>query len=148
MMKADETNNPLILVVDDNTEIRNMVTAHLEGTDCRVMEASDGEDGLEKVLEYKPDLVLLDVMMPGLNGWEVAKYIREHNELNHIGIIMVTAIGEVVNEMTSPLYGADDHINKPFQLSELDVKIRRTLSLKRQELTQDPTQEETIEASL
>lgn len=132
-MKAEETNNPLILVVDDNTEIRNMVTAHLEGTDCRVLEASDGEEGLEKIFEHHPDLVLLDVMMPGLTGWEVAKYIRERREFDGIGLIMVTAIGETVNEMTSPLYGADDHINKPFQLSELDVKIRRTLSLKRQQ---------------
>jgi DNA-binding response OmpR family regulator len=129
MVEAQD--NPLILVVDDNTEIRTMVTTHLESTNCRVMQASDGETGLQMILEHQPDLVLLDVMMPGLNGWEVAKYVRERSEFDTIGLIMVTAIGETVNEMTSPLYGADDHINKPFQLSELDFKIRRTLSPKR-----------------
>lgn len=125
---------PLILVVDDNHDIRNMVMAHLESVQCDTLEADNGEDGLAMILEHKPDLVLLDVMMPGLNGWEVAKYVRDRPEFDHTGIIMVTAIGETVNEMTSPLYGADDHINKPFQLSELSFKIRRTLARKRKDI--------------
>lgn len=145
---SEEQKNPLILVVDDNTEIRNMVTAHLENSDCRVLDASDGEEGLEKILEHRPDLVLLDVMMPGLNGWEVAKYLRERPEFDNIGVIMVTAIGETVNEMTSPLYGADDHINKPFQLAELDFKIKRTLSKKRQEARKAQAQDEAEEPAV
>lgn len=130
---ADNKKLPLILVVDDNHDIRNMVVDHLEGMRCEVLEADNGEDGLAMILSHKPDLVLLDVMMPGLNGWEVVKYVRDHPEFDSIGIIMVTAIGETVNEMTSPLYGADDHINKPFELAELSFKIRRTLARKRKD---------------
>lgn len=130
---ADEKKLPLILVVDDNDEIRAMVVDHLESMQCDVLEANNGEDGLAAILANKPDLVLLDVMMPGLNGWEVAKYVRERPEFDHMGVIMVTAIGEAVNDMTSPLYGADDHIDKPFQLAEMSFKIRKTLAKKRKE---------------
>jgi len=133
-MSTDERKIPLILVVDDSPEIRAMVSTHLEQQKCEVIQAEDGEQGLTMLLNNKPDLVLLDVMMPRLNGWEIAKYMRERSEFDNTGIIMVTAIGETVNEMTSPLYGADDHINKPFQLAELDFKIRRTLSQKRQQM--------------
>lgn len=133
---------PLILVVDDDQEIRKMVMMHLEQLQCDSIEAEDGEKGLAMILDRQPDLVLLDVMMPGLNGWEVAKYLRERPEYDHIGLIMVTAIGETVNEMTSPLYGADDHINKPFQLAELSFKIRRTLSSKRRQQSSPPQEEE------
>ncbi|TNE44231.1 MAG: response regulator [Deltaproteobacteria bacterium] len=130
---AEDKKLPLILVVDDNDEIRSMVVDHLESLQCDVLEANNGEDGLAAILANKPDLVLLDVMMPGLNGWEVAKYVRERPEFDTMGVIMVTAIGEAVNDMTSPLYGADDHIDKPFQLSELSFKIRKTLAKKRKE---------------
>ena len=97
-----------------------------------MLEAADGEEGLAKILTQKPDLILLDVMMPRLTGWEVAKYLRERPEYDDMGIIMVTAIGETVNDMTSPLYGADEHIDKPFKLAELEFKIRKILSAKRQ----------------
>ena len=141
---SDSSPKPLILVVDDNDEIRGMVTAHLEGMQCDVVEANNGEDGLAMILANKPDLVLLDVMMPGLNGWEVAKYIREKPEFDDMGVIMVTAIGEQVNDMTSPLYGADDHIDKPFQLAELSFKIRKTLSKKKRQ--SQNSEEETADA--
>ncbi len=134
---AEEKKLPLILVVDDNDEIRSMVVDHLESLQCDVLEANNGEDGLAAILANQPDLVLLDVMMPGLNGWEVAKYVRERPEFDTMGVIMVTAIGEAVNDMTSPLYGADDHIDKPFQLSELSFKIRKTLAKKRKERLAD-----------
>ena len=97
------------------------------------------------ILDKRPDLVLLDVMMPNLSGWEVAKYLRERPEFDGIGIIMVTAIGETVNEMTSPLYGADDHINKPFQFAELTFKVRKLLSAKRMERKAAQEQENTVQ---
>lgn len=144
-----EEKRPLILVVDDNADIRQLVKLHLMTRECDVIEADNGERGLERILVDGPDLVLLDVMMPMLNGWEVVKHVRTKPELDHIGVIMVTAIGETVNEMTSPLYGADDHINKPFQLSELDFKIRKVLSQKRraQAADEDNTSEESSEQS-
>ncbi len=128
-----EEKKPLILVCDDNADIRQLVKLHLMNRECDVIEADNGEAGLERILVDQPDLVLLDVMMPHLSGWEVVKHVRTKPELDHIGVIMVTAIGETVNEMTSPLYGADDHINKPFQLGELDFKIRKVLSAKRRQ---------------
>ena len=119
---------PLILVVDDDAELRQMVMAHLSQMHCELLEAPDGDAGLSMIISQQPDLILLDVRMPGLSGWEVAKYVREHEEYNHIGLIMVTGIGENLNDLTPPLYGADEYIHRPFQFSELDFKIRKTLA--------------------
>jgi DNA-binding response OmpR family regulator len=79
------------------------------------------------IRENAPDLVVLDVMMPGMSGWEICKAIREDGDLSSIGIIMLTGIGERLNEMTSPLYGADAHLDKPFELSALDEAVTRVL---------------------
>jgi DNA-binding response OmpR family regulator len=75
-----------------------------------------------------PDLVVLDVMMPGMSGWEVCRKIREDISLAHTGVVMLTGIGENLNQMTSPLYGADAYIDKPFDFGELDQKIREALA--------------------
>ena len=93
-----------------------------------VIEANNGAEALEKALSLKPDCVVLDVMMPELNGWEVAKTIRSHSEFDHTGILMVTAIGETLNDMTSELYGADGHVNKPFDLGEVLTKVEEIIS--------------------
>jgi DNA-binding response OmpR family regulator len=85
-------------------------------------------DALKMVREHKPDVIILDVMMPRMNGWEVCKAIRRDNEIKRTGVIMLTGIGESLNEMTSPLYGADDHLNKPFNFAELTLKIKRLLA--------------------
>jgi hypothetical protein len=80
-----------------------------------------------------PDLVILDVMMPGMSGWEVCRKIREAVSLAHTGVIMLTGIGENLNEMTSPLYGADTYLDKPFEFSLLDEKVKEVLATRRQE---------------
>ena len=77
--------------------------------------------------ERHPDVVILDVMMPGKNGWEVARELRGDADLRRIGIIMLTAIGEKVNEMTSPLYGADDYVDKPFDFADLEQRLKSVL---------------------
>jgi DNA-binding response OmpR family regulator len=71
------------------------------------------------------------VMMPGMSGWEVCRKIREAVSLAHTGVIMLTGIGETLNEMTSPLYGADAHLDKPFEFAELDRRIIETLERRR-----------------
>jgi hypothetical protein len=71
-------------------------------------------------------------MMPGMSGWEVCRKIREAVSLAHTGVVMLTGIGENLNEMTSPLYGADTYIDKPFEFTELDAKIRETLERRKQ----------------
>lgn len=130
---TDGAERPRILLADDDPELRKMLRLHLETMDCELMEANDGEKALEAIILNKPDLVILDVMMPELNGWEICKYIKSRDEYRHIGVVMLTGIGATVNELTSPLYGADAYIDKPFNIAELDFKIRKVLSESRAE---------------
>ena len=118
---------PTILVADDDPQILTMLGIRLSKRGYQVLEAADGLQTLEKAREHHPDLVLLDVMMPGKNGWEVAKELRADEELQNVGIVMLTAIGERVNEMTSPLYGADAYVDKPFDFADLEAKIKKVL---------------------
>ncbi|MCA9672998.1 MAG: response regulator [Myxococcales bacterium] len=122
-----DATNPVILVADDDPEILSLLSIRLKKAGFEVVEASDGEETLAKVREHYPDLVVLDVMMPGKNGWEVAKELRADDRFKKMGIVMLTAIGEKINEMTSPLYGADEFIDKPFEFADLENKIRATL---------------------
>jgi DNA-binding response OmpR family regulator len=124
---------PKILIADDSPEIRSLVKTKLASMKCEVLIAKDGEEALSLALSERPDLILLDVMMPGLTGWEVAKNLRQKPEMNGTAIIMVTGVGEVTNAATAPLYGADDHIDKPFELAELEYKVRKALSAKRRQ---------------
>jgi DNA-binding response OmpR family regulator len=115
---------PMILIADDDPQILTMLGIRLAKKGYTILEASDGLQTLKQAREHHPDLVLLDVMMPGKNGWEVAKEIRGDDELKNIGIVMLTAIGEKVNELTSPLYGADAYVDKPFDFNDLEKKIK------------------------
>ncbi|MEM1349761.1 MAG: response regulator [Myxococcota bacterium] len=123
---------PLILIADDDPEIRTLLRLHFSSMDCDLLETADGAETLESVIMHKPNLVILDVMMPELSGWEICKYIKEREEeYAATGVIMLTAIGEVNNSLTSPLFGADDYMDKPFDFEELDFKVRKVLSEKR-----------------
>jgi len=116
-----------VLIADDDLTILELLRKTLS-RHYKVIEANNGADALEKALSLKPDCVVLDVMMPEINGWEVAKTIRSHEEFNDTGILMVTAIGETLNDMTSELYGADDHVNKPFDIQEVLTKVEEIIS--------------------
>jgi DNA-binding response OmpR family regulator len=118
---------PIILVADDDPQILTMLGIRLSKKGYEILEASDGLQTLKLARQHRPDLVLLDVMMPGKNGWEVAKELRSDEELRNVGIVMLTAIGEKVNELTSPLYGADAFIDKPFDFTDLEAKIKAVL---------------------
>lgn len=128
MSKDDK---PVILVADDAPEILSLLSIRLRNAGYKVIEASDGEQTLAQAYEHEPDLVVLDVMMPGMNGWEVARELRHDPKFKNIGIVMLTAIGQRINEMTSPLYGADEYIDKPFEFSELENKIKKVLKTKK-----------------
>ena len=110
---------PLIMCADDDVEIRRILLRTLEGLDCEIIQAQDGEEALEMIVERQPDLVILDVMMPTLSGWELCKYIRSKPHLADTAVVMLTAIGRTVNEMTSPLYGADAYLDKSFDIKEM-----------------------------
>jgi DNA-binding response OmpR family regulator len=120
-----------LLIVDDDPEILGMLRLRLGAAGYQVTEASDGVQALVRAHAHRPDVILLDVMMPGKNGWEVARELRQSTELAKVGIIMLTAIGEKMNQMTSPLYGADDFLDKPFQFDELERKIEAVLAKRR-----------------
>ncbi|MFH1130419.1 MAG: response regulator [Pseudomonadota bacterium] len=120
----------VVLIVDDAPEILSLLSIRLQKAGYDVIEATDGEEALVKAREKMPDLMVLDVMMPGMNGWEVARELRRDARFKDMGIVVLTAIGEKINEMTSPLYGADDFIDKPFEFSDLEEKIRNVLKKK------------------
>ena len=124
MSQKEET---VVLVADDEPSTLALVTAHVRSKGFKVIEASDGDMAWQLAHQHLPDLVILDVMMSGMSGWEVCRKIRESLPLAHTGVVMLTGIGENLNEMTSPLYGADAHVDKPFEFSELDEKIDETL---------------------
>ena len=124
------TATPTILVADDDIDILALVTRHLRTMSVKLLEASDGEDALRIAKREKPNLVILDVMMPGMSGWEVCRAIRDDESLADTGVIMLTGIGERLNEMTSPLYGADAYLDKPFDHDDLDRTVRELIATK------------------
>jgi len=128
---AEESTKAVVLVADDDPEILSLLAIRLNKAGYTVVEAVDGEQTLAKVREHYPDLVILDVMMPGKNGWEVAKELRHDARFKDMGIIMLTAIGEKINEMTSPLYGADAYVDKPFEFADLEQKISQVLEARK-----------------
>lgn len=127
-MTADALKGTRVLIADDDLEILTLLKRQLKKLELDVMEASDGEEALAAAVEHQPRLVILDVMMPGMSGWEVCRAIRENEALKGTKVIMLTGIGERLNEMTSPLYGADDYLDKPFDFDELTEKVREALS--------------------
>ena len=113
-----------ILIADDDFNQIRMIREWFSKRGHTVVEAVNGEEAIQVALEEMPDMVLLDVMMPVMNGWEVCKYLRSREIFENTGIIMLTAIGPNLNEMTSPLYGADDFVDKPFIFGDLEGKIQ------------------------
>jgi DNA-binding response OmpR family regulator len=123
---------PLLLIADDDAELMGIILKRLQQLDeYEVITASDGESAVQLVRESRPDAVILDVMMPRKNGWEVLKEIRKDGEMKNTGVLMLTGIGSTLNEITSPLYGADEYLDKPFNFSELLFKIKRVVVARR-----------------
>jgi len=117
-----------VLVADDDAQLLGLVVSCLREMGLEVLEAMDGEKAWEEIQESRPELVILDVMMPGMSGWEVCRHIREADELEGTKVLMLTGIGVRLNEMTSPLYGADDYLDKPFDFKAFEDKVREILA--------------------
>lgn len=122
------TKDTTVLIADDDLEILSIVRSVVRGKGFTVLEATDGDEAMERIIEDRPDLVILDVMMPGQSGWEVCRSIRESDTLKDTKVIMLTGIGEQMNAMTSPLYGANAHLDKPFDIDDLTATIDRVLA--------------------
>ena len=113
-----------VLIVEDDRNIQELLQLYLEKEGYAVTVASDGGQGLSKFRAIKPDLVLLDVMMPVMDGWAVCKAIRADSQTP---IIMLTAKGETDDKVTGLKSGADDYVTKPFEMKELLARIEAVL---------------------
>ena len=113
-----------LLIVDDDPNICEMLRLYLENEGYKVKTASDGADGINYFKIYEPDLVLLDVMMPRKDGWQVCREIRE---ISPKPVIMITAKGELFDKVLGLELGADDYIVKPFDMKELSARIKAVL---------------------
>jgi len=120
----------IILVVDDEDLNRKLMEAMLVPLGYEVILAVDGQEALEKVQNTPPDVILLDIMMPGLNGFEVAKKLKENEETRIIPIVMVTSLQDIESRIRALEAGADDFLSKPVDKSELQARVRSSLQVK------------------
>ena len=118
-----------ILIVDDEPDIVNIVQCHLECCKCEVSTAANGEEGLKKAAEEKPDLILLDINMPVMNGLQMLERLKEHSDLKNIPVIMITVICEPWDIAAASSYDIADYITKPFELVELTEKVTKVLKI-------------------
>jgi two-component system, cell cycle response regulator len=120
-----------ILVVEDQKVMRETIAMMLDGRDYHLEFAATGIDALEKAEKIIPDLVLLDIMMPGMDGLEVCRRLRQHDLLGQVPIIMVTALADRESWMRGMEAGADDYVFKPFDTTELRTRINNVMQLNR-----------------
>jgi DNA-binding response OmpR family regulator len=117
----------VILVVDDDPSALDIVRIYLESRGYTVATARDGKEALVKIEEVQPALVLLDVMMPGMDGWEVARIVKNHPNFHDVRVIMLTARSDFTDKHEGLRAGADDYIVKPIRLEELGTRVERNL---------------------
>jgi two-component system, cell cycle response regulator len=129
-MAAEEPYSPMILIVDDHPDNVEVLKVRLEALGYRTVTASDGESALELVSESPPDLILLDVMMPQMDGNEVARRIKGNKSLPYIPIIMQTALDTTQSKVDGLDSGADDYITKPINYAELQARMTASLRIK------------------
>ncbi len=120
---------PYILVVDDNRITTKLLRRYLEANGYEASESYDGVDCLEKVEERHPDAIVLDVMMPRLDGYETVKRLKAQEATNHIPVVIVTALNDVANQIKSIEAGADDFLSKPIEEKLLIAKVKLLSSL-------------------
>ena len=120
-------NNELILAVDDEAHILELLSFNLEASGYRVVTAATGEDALVVCAHERPTLVLLDIMLPGIDGMEVCRRLKSQPTTADIPIIMLTAKGDEVDKILGLELGADDYITKPFSVRELIARVKALL---------------------
>lgn len=114
-----------ILLIDDDKTLLELLAEHISMAGYDVITANTGRAGIETAEKHNPDLVVLDVMMPGTSGWEVCKHLRRSS---HVPIIMLTAKGEEFDKLRGFHLGVDDYVTKPFSFAELVARIRAVLA--------------------
>jgi CheY-like chemotaxis protein len=121
---------PKVLVVDDNLQNLELILAYLEDIDCQTFSAEGGQEALDIINNNPPDLVLLDIMMPKISGFEVCKRIKNNPKTADIPVIMVTALNEMGDIEKAINSGTDDFLSKPVNKWELLTRVRTMLKLK------------------
>jgi CheY-like chemotaxis protein len=119
-----------ILIADDNQPNVELLEAYLAEADCEIAVAADGNDTLEKVAQFKPDLILLDIMMPKLSGFEVCRTLKGNPATAHIMILMVTALGEPGDIERAVACGCNDFLSKPINKLDLLIRVENLLELR------------------
>ncbi|MEW6751456.1 MAG: response regulator [Candidatus Latescibacterota bacterium] len=120
-----EANQPFrVLIVDDETEVRHSLREFLEGRGYQVCEATNGEEALARTFTEKPHMVLLDLRLPGLDGYQVCQTLKGNPVTSGIPIIMISALTATPQKVKGMEYGADDYVSKPFDLEELAARMR------------------------
>jgi DNA-binding response OmpR family regulator len=122
-----------VLVADDERAIRNLVTVTLQNRGFSVETAEDGEEAVDKAKLLSPALIVLDVMMPKMDGWEVRRRLREDPNTSHVPIVILSAVGEFEAQLAGMQSEADDYMTKPFVPSELGDMVEAMLDPARRE---------------
>lgn len=117
-----------ILVADDEQEIRNLLDHFLKGQGYEVILASDGNEALKLASEKNPQVIILDIKMPGLDGLEVCKRLKEKEQTKLIPVIVITGFED--NKMEALNIGADDFVNKPFDMAEISSRVKSALQIR------------------
>jgi len=124
------TNKAKILIVDDDIDTIELLTKRFHAEGYHTSEAYDGEQALQQVEEYQPDIILLDIMMPKIDGYEVSKKLKSYDNTKHIPIIMLSAKARVPDKIKGLDLGADDYIVKPFDYRELSQRVKYWVTVK------------------
>jgi two-component system cell cycle response regulator len=119
-----------VLIVDDNPQNVELLQAFLESLPVKIITASDGVEALDKVEEHKPDLILLDIMMPRLSGFQVCRRIKENVKTRDIQVLMVTALNELGDIEQATECGTDDFVSKPVNKFELLTRVKSLLRVR------------------
>ncbi len=126
-----------ILIVDDEPDVVDLVSFNLKGAGFSVVTAGDGNSALQMAKEHVPSLIILDVMMPGMDGTEVCKFLKKDPLTSSIPVVMLTAKGETVDKILGLELGADDYITKPFSPRELVLRAKSILKRRGSEKIED-----------
>ena len=122
-----ENRKKQILIIEDEPDIQELLSFNLDNNGYKVYTASNGEKGLEVARKEHPDLILLDLMLPGINGLDVCRIIKSDQDTSGISIIMLTALGQEEDIIKGLETGADDYVTKPFSLQVLEARIKSVL---------------------
>lgn len=133
---------PKVVIVEDEETLVKNLAGKMQDEGYKVVTATDGEDGLDKIRSEQPDLVILDIMLPRLDGLSICRMVRHDPALSHIPIIMLTARGTEVDKIIGLENGADDYIVKPFSLGEMLARVRAVM----RRTTHRPLSEDELQA--